>query len=117
MSESFRALVVSESQGTTSAELRRLTDEDLPDGDVTVAVEFSSLNYKDGLALTGRGRVVRRFPMVPGVDLAGTVVRSSSDAFAEGDRVLAAASESVTSAASRSALGCPANGSSPFPRR
>lgn len=60
MSESFRALVVSESQGTNSAELRRLTDEDLPNGDVTVVVEFSSLNFKDGLAITGRGRVVRR---------------------------------------------------------
>jgi len=89
VSDSFRALVVSESQGTTSAELRQLTDEELPDGDVTVAVEFSSLNYKDGLALTGRGRVVRRFPMVPGVDLAGQVLQSDSDEFARGDRVLA----------------------------
>jgi acrylyl-CoA reductase (NADPH) len=82
VSDSFRALVVSESQGTTSAELRQLTDEELPDGDVTVAVEFSSLNYKDGLALTGR--VVRRFPLVPGVDLAGLVLRSDSDEFASG---------------------------------
>jgi len=87
VSESFRALVVSEKEAVT--ELRRLTETELPDGDVTVAVEYSSLNYKDGLAVTGRGRVVRHLPMVPGIDLAGEVLRSDSGAFSVGDRVLA----------------------------
>jgi acrylyl-CoA reductase (NADPH) len=89
VSESFRALVVSENEGATSQELRRLAEAELDTGDVTVAVEYSSLNYKDGLAVSGRGRVVRRFPMVPGIDLAGRVLRSDTDDFAEGDRVLA----------------------------
>ncbi len=82
-------MVVSENQGATRSELRDVTETELPEGDVTVAVEYSSLNYKDGLAVTGRGRVVRRFPMVPGIDLAGKVLRSDSADFAEGDRVLA----------------------------
>lgn len=65
-----------------------LTDDDLPKGGVTVDVAYSSLNYKDGLAVTGRGKIVRKFPMVLGIDLAGTVVDSDSDAFEPGDRVL-----------------------------
>src|SRR5947207_13813888 len=58
------------------------------DGDVTVRVEWSTVNYKDGLALTGRVPVVRRFPMVPGIDIAGTVETSSSSDFKRGDKVL-----------------------------
>ena len=65
-----------------------LTDSDLPQGGVTVDVAYSSLNYKDGLAVTGRGRIVRRFPMVLGIDLAGTVVDSDSDDFRPGDQIL-----------------------------
>jgi acrylyl-CoA reductase (NADPH) len=65
-----------------------LTDEDLPKGGVTVDVAYSSLNYKDGLAVTGHGRIVRKFPMVLGIDLAGTVVDSDTDEFKPGDRVL-----------------------------
>lgn len=65
-----------------------LTDDDLPKGGVTVDVAYSSLNYKDGLAVTGRGRIVRKFPMVLGIDLAGTVVDSDDDAFRPGDRVV-----------------------------
>jgi len=57
------------------------------DGDVTVAVSHSTLNYKDGLALTGRAPVVRRFPMIPGIDLAGTVEESSHPDFKPGDKV------------------------------
>jgi acrylyl-CoA reductase (NADPH) len=60
----------------------------LPAGDVTVAVQFSSLNYKDGLAITGKGRIIRRYPMVPGIDLAGRVLASDSAAFAVQDPVL-----------------------------
>jgi acrylyl-CoA reductase (NADPH) len=65
-----------------------LPDSDLPKTGVTVDVAYSSLNYKDGLAVTGRGRIVRKFPMVLGIDLAGTVVDSDSDDFKTGDRVL-----------------------------
>ena len=65
-----------------------LTDDALPKGGVTIDVAYSSLNYKDGLAVTGRGKIVRRFPMVLGIDLAGTVVDSDTDEFQPGDRVL-----------------------------
>jgi acrylyl-CoA reductase (NADPH) len=65
-----------------------LTDDDLPKGGVTIDVAYSSLNYKDGLAVTGRGRIVRKFPMVVGIDLAGTVVDAGTDEFKPGDRVL-----------------------------
>ena len=67
----------------------RLEEVDLPaEGEVVVDVAYSSLNYKDGLAVTGKGRIVRRFPMVLGIDLAGTVVESTSDDFRPGDRVV-----------------------------
>jgi acrylyl-CoA reductase (NADPH) len=65
-----------------------LTDDDLPKGGVTVDVAYSSLNYKDGLAVTGRGRIVRKIPMVLGIDLAGTDVDSDTDEFKPGDRIL-----------------------------
>src|SRR5262249_60689297 len=60
----------------------------LMDGDVTIRVEWSTLNYKDGLALTGKAPVVRRFPMIPGIDLAGTVESSSHPQWEPGDRVI-----------------------------
>ena len=68
--------------------MTHLTDADLPDGDVTVAVAYSSLNYKDGLTVTGTLPIIQRFPMVCGIDLAGTVEASSTAAFRPGDRVL-----------------------------
>jgi len=68
--------------------LGEITTADLPDGDVTVRVRYSSLNYKDGLAVTGRGRIARRFPMVCGVDLAGTVIETGSDRVRVGDDVV-----------------------------
>lgn len=80
----FKALLAREN-GVAFEDLR---DEDLPAGGVTVDVAYSSLNYKDGLAVTGRGRIVRKFPMVVGIDLAGTVVDSDTDEFRPGDRVL-----------------------------
>ncbi len=64
-------------------------EDSLGEGEVVVDVEYSSLNYKDGLALTGKGRIIREFPMIPGIDLAGTVRASTSDEFAPGDRVMA----------------------------
>jgi len=70
------------------AELTSLPDEALPPGDVTVAVEYSSLNYKDALALTNRGPVVRRWPMVPGIDGAGTVLHSTHPDWRAGDKWL-----------------------------
>ena len=68
--------------------MQDVDDDRLPDGDVTVAVEWSSLNYKDGMILRGIGRLVRTYPHVPGVDLAGTVVASASTDFSPGDRVV-----------------------------
>src|ERR1039458_1250305 len=70
------------------AALAELSDADLPDGDVTVAVSHSSLNYKDGLAVTGSGRIARAYPMVCGIDLAGVVEASDSPDWRAGDEVL-----------------------------
>ena len=88
MSDTYTALVLRETDDGPIGALEQLTDADLPDGDVTVDVEYSSLNYKDGLALTGRNKVVRSYPMVPGIDLTGTVVASDSPDFAVGDAVI-----------------------------
>lgn len=81
----FPAIVSSESG---PASLQQLSDADLPEGDVTIAVSHSSLNYKDGLAVTGKGKIVRSHPLVCGIDLAGTVESSDSPSFAPGDEVL-----------------------------
>ena len=71
------------------AGFRDLTTSDLQEGDVLVAVDYSSLNYKDGLAITGKGKVIRKFPMIPGIDLAGTVVESAAAEYKPGDKVVA----------------------------
>ncbi|MFO1035155.1 MAG: MDR family oxidoreductase [Hyphomicrobiales bacterium] len=84
----FRALLVSKTDTGQKAELTRLTEADLMDGDVTIAVEHSSINYKDGLAVTGKGPIVRRFPLIPGIDIAGTVISSSHAAWKAGDKVV-----------------------------
>jgi acrylyl-CoA reductase (NADPH) len=84
----FRALVLDQEDGATRAVLKDVPRDALPDGDVTVAVTYSSLNYKDGLAVTGQGRIVRSYPMVPGIDLAGTVVASESPDYKPGDEVV-----------------------------
>ena len=79
----FDAVVIEkEGSGQQSVAVRAMTDDMLPEGDVTVRVEWSTLNYKDALALTGRGAIVRQFPMVPGVDFAGCVEQSSCASFA-----------------------------------
>src|SRR3954453_23391068 len=84
----FPALGLDQSPDGLSFEVTELDDERLPDGDVTVAVEWSSLNYKDGMILKGLGRLVRDYPHVPGVDLAGTVESSADRRFTTGDRVV-----------------------------
>lgn len=84
----FRAILIDKKDSNYSAELTELDEAALPDGDVTIDVRFSSLNYKDALAITGRSPVVRRFPMVPGVDLVGTVTDSSHPEFSLGDPVV-----------------------------
>src|ERR1035437_2050343 len=88
MSETFRAIVATETDGTVAGRLTTLSDTDLPKGDVVVDVAYSSLNYKDGLSVTGRGRVARLFPRVCGVDLVGSVRQSDSPEFKEGQSVL-----------------------------
>ena len=88
MSETFNAIVARERDGKVRGQLEALKAEDLPDEDVLVEISHSTLNYKDGLAVSGRGKICRRLPMVCGIDLAG-VVRESRDArFQAGDRVL-----------------------------
>ena len=84
---SFRALVLEQTDDRVQAHVRDLDESLLPDGDVTVDVEWSSLNYKDGMILKGQGRLVRTYPHVPGVDLAGTVSASSDARFKQGDHV------------------------------
>jgi len=88
MSETFKALVAEEVDGKVRVALKELTTNDLPAGEVTVRVAYSTLNYKDGLAVTGRAKIVRRFPMVCGIDLAGTVEESQSPEYKPGDQVL-----------------------------
>jgi acrylyl-CoA reductase (NADPH) len=84
----FKAVLIEKDERGYRAELVELPESRLPDGDVTVDVEFSTLNYKDGLAITGKGPIVRSFPIVPGVDFAGVVSSSSDPTFAPGDRVV-----------------------------
>jgi acrylyl-CoA reductase (NADPH) len=84
----FRALVLEEKDGKVSSSLRQVSDNELPSGDVTVAITHSTLNYKDGLILAGLGRIVRKYPHVPGIDFAGVVERSTSPAFKPGDNVV-----------------------------
>jgi acrylyl-CoA reductase (NADPH) len=83
---SFSAVVLPEPGPAT---LVQLTDDDLPEGDVTVDIAYSSLNYKDGLAVTGKGKIARTFPMTCGIDFAGVVSASDSSDFAVGDEVVA----------------------------
>jgi len=85
---SFRALVLEREGELVSAEVRDLEPEQLPIGDVQIAVDYSSLNYKDGLVLNGLGGLVKDYPHVPGVDYAGTVVHSTHAQFKEGDAVV-----------------------------
>jgi acrylyl-CoA reductase (NADPH) len=84
----FEAVVIEKVDAGQTVRLTDFDDKDLMDGDVTVAVEYSTINYKDGLAITGKSPVVRRFPMIAGVDFAGTVEQSSHPAWKPGDQVV-----------------------------
>ena len=84
----FKALLLTQENKQTRAALTDLDDSQLPEGEVTVRIEYSTLNYKDALAVTGRGAIVRTWPMVPGIDLAGTVEASSDPAWKSGDPVV-----------------------------
>lgn len=84
----FKALVLTQLESKTQAQIQSLNTHDLPAGDVLIAVDYSSLNYKDGLAVTGIGKIIRDFPMIPGIDLAGSVLESNDARYTVGDKVI-----------------------------
>ncbi|MER8957654.1 MDR family oxidoreductase [Mesorhizobium sp. M0701] len=89
MPETFKAMLVSrDAEKNQSIAVTELTEADLMEGDVTVAVEATTVNYKDGLAITGKAPVIRRWPLVPGIDFAGTVISSSNPGWRKGDKVI-----------------------------
>ena len=88
MQKTFKAMLLTKEHGEFHQSIQDLSVGELPEGDVLVAVKYSSLNYKDCLAVTGRGKIVRNYPMIPGVDLAGTVLESASPYFQPGEEVL-----------------------------
>lgn len=88
MSNQFQGYQINKTDEGQTCELKQLSDDDLMEGDVTFKVEYSTLNYKDGLALTGSSPVVRTFPLTPGVDSCGTVISSESDKFVAGDQII-----------------------------
>jgi acrylyl-CoA reductase (NADPH) len=81
-------LLISKGESGQTVQWTELAEDDLMEGDVTVRVTHSTINYKDGLAITGKAPVIRRWPMIPGIDFAGTVAKSSHPQFREGDQVL-----------------------------
>ncbi|HGS4463392.1 TPA: MDR family oxidoreductase [Vibrio metschnikovii] len=84
----FDALILNQEEKRTISTIEQLDESLLPEGEVLIAVDYSSLNYKDGLAITGKGKIVRNFPMVPGIDLAGQVLSSDDPRYQEGDSVV-----------------------------
>ncbi|MDH3858630.1 MAG: alcohol dehydrogenase catalytic domain-containing protein, partial [Gammaproteobacteria bacterium] len=88
MSEKFQAYQIGKNDDGQRCVLTQLGDDDLMEGDVTVDVEYTTLNYKDGLALTGRSAIIRKFPLTPGIDFSGTVTASDHAGFSVGDRVI-----------------------------
>ncbi|SRR5579884_232557 len=86
--QAFKALLAAQDNGAFRASIQELSRDALPPGEVLIRVAYSSLNYKDGLAVSGRPGVIRKWPMVPGIDLAGTVEESSSPEFRPGDSVV-----------------------------
>jgi acrylyl-CoA reductase (NADPH) len=84
----FKAILITQTDATREAKLADIDDGQLPEGDVTVRVDYSTLNYKDGLAITGKSPVVRKYPMVPGIDFAGSVEASSHPDWKAGDQVV-----------------------------
>ncbi len=88
MSDQYQGYQINKTDDGQTCELKQLSDNDLMEGDVTLKVEYSALNYKDGLALTGSSPVVRKFPLTPGIDSCGVVLNSECDKFEAGDRVI-----------------------------
>ena len=86
--DSFRAMVLREDGKATKADVENLSMSSLPDFDTLVKIDFSTLNYKDALAVTGKGKIVRTWPLVPGIDFAGTVVESTNSEFKPGMKVV-----------------------------
>jgi len=84
----FRAVQIDKSDAGQTVAVKQLDETELPEGDVTIDVAYSTLNYKDGLAITGRGPVVRKWPMVPGIDLVGTVREATGNGMNPGDKVV-----------------------------
>ena len=84
----FSGILINKDDSGQSVAVAQIDESQLPEGDVSIDVEYSTLNYKDGLAITGSSPVVRKFPMVPGIDLAGTVSQSSHADWKKGDRVV-----------------------------
>ncbi|EMG9280388.1 MDR family oxidoreductase [Enterobacter cloacae] len=84
----MQALILEQQDGNTVASMQALDESRLPEGDVTVDIDWSSLNYKDALAITGKGKIIRNFPMVPGIDFAGHVHSSEDPRFHAGQQVL-----------------------------
>jgi acrylyl-CoA reductase (NADPH) len=93
MDKSFKALMVNKSDEDFSVEIKDINLNDLPDGDVIIKVAYSSVNFKDGLASTPNGKIVRSYPFIPGIDMAGVVVESKDPRFKEGDEVIATSYE------------------------
>jgi acrylyl-CoA reductase (NADPH) len=84
----FKAVLINKEEDTYSVSLQEISESELPDGDVTINVQYSTLNYKDGLAITGKSPVVRKFPMIPGIDLVGTVESTTHSDYKTGDSVV-----------------------------
>src|SRR5207237_9140857 len=89
MAMAINALLAAKTEGNISTSVVEMNEQDLMPGDVTIAVDYSTVNYKDALAVSGRTEVIRQFPLIPGIDLAGTVEASSYPGIAVGDRVVA----------------------------
>ena len=88
MSEKFKAVVINNQNENFSREIKEISANDLKDGNVLVKVDYSSLNYKDAMILKDGGRIVRKFPFVPGIDFSGTVVESEDEKFKKDDNVI-----------------------------
>jgi len=86
--DTFKGILIEKNDDQYTASVQAITESQLPAGDVSIDVAYSTLNFKDGLAITGKGPVVRSFPMVPGIDLVGTVTNSDNERFQAGDQVL-----------------------------
>ena len=84
----FNALMLDRQDKKIVAEVCQIDESQLPNEDVLVAIDYSSINYKDGLAITGKGRIIKTFPAIPGIDLAGTVLQSKDERYSVGQKVV-----------------------------